>query len=46
MDGKLMQKVLKRGCPEMLYQLATPITVFCMNLVIIRFLPEGSVNAY
>lgn len=46
MDGKLMQKVLKRGFPEMLSQLATPITVFCMNLVIIRFLPEGSVNAY
>ena len=46
MDGKLMRKVLKRGFPEMLSQLATPITVFCMNLVIIRFLPEGSVNAY
>ena len=46
MDGKLMRKVLKRGLPEMLSQLATPITVFCMNLVIIRFLPEGSVNAY
>ena len=46
MDGKLMRKVLKRGLPEMLSQLATPITVFCMNLVIIRFLPEGGINAY
>lgn len=46
LDGKLMWKVLKRGFPEMLSQLATPITVFCMNLVIIRFLPDGGINAY
>ena len=45
-DGKLLKKVLKRGVPEMLSQLATPITVFCMNLVIIRFLPDGGINAY
>jgi len=45
-DGKLLRKIFKRGFPEMLSQLATPITVFCMNLVIIRFLPEGGVNAY
>ena len=45
-DGKLMKKVLKRGLPEMLSQLATPITVFCMNVVIIRFLPDGGINAY
>ena len=45
-DGKLMRKVLKRGFPKMLSQLATPIAVFCMNLVIIRFLPEGSDNTY
>ena len=46
LDSKLLKKVLKRGFPEMLSQLATPITVFCMNLVIIRFLPEGGINAY
>ena len=46
LDGSLLKKVLKRGVPEMLSQLATPITVFCMNLVIIRFLPEGGINAY
>ncbi len=40
-DGALLKKVFKRGFPEMLSQLATPITVFCMNLVIIRFLPDG-----
>ena len=45
-DGKLLGKVLKRGLPEMLSQLATPITVFCMNLVIIRFIPDGGINAY
>lgn len=46
LDGKLLKKVLKRGLPEMLSQFATPITVFCMNIVIIRFLPEGGINAY
>ena len=46
LDSKLLKKVLKRGLPEMLSQLATPITVFCMNLVIIRFLPNGGINAY
>lgn len=46
LDSNLLKKVLKRGFPEMLSQLATPITVFCMNLVIIRFLPEGGINAY
>ena len=45
-NGKLLKKVFKRGFPEMLSQLATPITVFCMNLVIIRFLPNGGINAY
>lgn len=45
-DRKLLKKVAKRGFPEMLSQLATPITVFCMNLVIIRFLPNGGINAY
>lgn len=46
LDSTLLKKVLKRGIPEMLSQLATPITVFCMNFVIIRFLPEGGINAY
>ena len=68
LDSNLLKKVLKRGFPEMLSQLATPITVFCMNpnclmtvpeyssatpitvfcmnLVIIRFLPDGGINAY
>jgi len=45
-ESKLLRKVLKRGFPEMLSQLATPITVFCMNLVIMRFLPDGGINAY
>ncbi len=46
LNGNLLKKVLKRGFPEMLSQLATPITVFCMNLVVIRFLPDGGINAY
>ncbi len=45
-DGNLMLKVLKRGFPEMLSQLATPITVFCMNLVVLKYLKEGGINAY
>lgn len=46
MDGKLMKKVLKRGLPEMLSQLATPITIFSMNLVIGKFLGGDGINAY
>lgn len=45
-DGSLMLKILKRGFPEMLSQLATPITVFCMNLVVLKYLKEGGINAY
>lgn len=45
-DKKLMMKILKRGFPEMLSQLATPITVFCMNFVVLRYLKEGGINAY
>jgi len=45
-DNRLIRKILKRGFPEMLSQLATPITVFCMNLVIIRFLGNDGINAY
>ncbi len=45
-DGRLMLKVLKRGFPEMLSQLTTPITVFCMNLVVLKYLGDGGINAY
>lgn len=46
LDSNLLKKIFKRGIPEMLSQLATPITVFCMNFVIIRFLADGGINAY
>lgn len=41
-----MIKVLKRGFPEMLSQLATPITIFCMNLVIAKYIRSNGINAY
>ena len=45
-DKLLMFKVLKRGFPEMLSQLTTPITIFCMNLVIAKYIGNNGINAY
>lgn len=45
-DGGLIQKVLKRGLPEMLSQFTTPIMIFCMNLVLARFVGEDGINAF
>lgn len=45
-DGKLTMKILKRGFPEMLSQLSTPITVFCMNIAVLKFFENDGVNAY
>lgn len=45
-DGGLVGKVLKRGFPEMLSQLTTPITIFCMNLVIAKYIGNDGINAY
>ena len=45
-DNRLMLKVLKRGFPEMLSQLTTPITIFCMNIVIAKYIGNDGINAY
>lgn len=42
----LFRKIIGRGLPEMIAQFATPITVFCMNAVLIARLGDSAVNAY
>ncbi|MDO5581350.1 MAG: MATE family efflux transporter [Planctomycetia bacterium] len=42
----LFRKIIGRGSPEMIAQFATPITVFCMNSVLIARLGDSAVNAY
>lgn len=45
-DGMLLKKILVRGLPEMLSQLTTPVTLFCMNTVILKYLGNDGINAY
>lgn len=45
-DLALAGKILKRGLPEMLSQLTTPVTILCMNLIILRYIGDDGVNAY
>ncbi|MDR1135332.1 MAG: MATE family efflux transporter [Clostridiales Family XIII bacterium] len=42
----LIGKIFKRGLPEMLFQLGTPITTFCMNRILIDALGDMSVSAF
>lgn len=44
-SGALMVKILKRGLPEMVSQLAQPMTVFMYNWVVIRSFGEMGVAA-
>ena len=43
---RLVGKVMRRGLPEMVTQLNTPVTVLCYNLVILQVLGEIGVSAY
>lgn len=45
-DAALVGKILKRGLPEMLSQLTTPVTILCMNLIILKYIGDDGVNAY
>ncbi|MFW6676776.1 MATE family efflux transporter [Lacrimispora sp. AGF001] len=45
-EGALVKKVLTRGLPEMLSQLATPIMTICMNAVVLRYIGNNGINAY
>lgn len=45
-EGTLVKKVLTRGLPEMLSQLATPIMTICMNAVVLRYIGNNGINAY
>ena len=42
----LYRKIVLRGLPEMISQLANPITAFSMNNMLIRNLGNAAVNAY
>lgn len=45
-EKELMGKVLKRGFPEMLSQLTTPLTILCMNIVLAKFIGNDGINAF
>jgi putative MATE family efflux protein len=46
LEPALVGKILKRGFPELITQLNTPVTVFCYNYVILKTLGEIGVSAY
>lgn len=46
LNSALLKKVLKRGLPEMLSQLTTPIMIVCMNYVILKYIGSDGINAY
>lgn len=45
-DLRLVGKLLRRGLPEMLSQLTTPVTILCMNLILLKYIGDDGVNAY
>ncbi|HXK83982.1 MAG: MATE family efflux transporter [Clostridiales bacterium] len=46
LSGLLFKKVLKRGVPELLSQLTGPVMIYCMNLMLMRYIGEAGINAY
>ena len=45
-DGKLIRKVCKRGVPEAVTQLTTPVTALCYNLVLARLIGDVGVATF
>lgn len=39
-----ISEILKRGIPELITQMSQPITIFCYNLIIIRYLGNIGVS--
>lgn len=39
-------EILRRGIPELITQMSQPITIFCYNLIVIRYLGNMGVSAF
>ena len=46
LSGSLVRDIIVHGLPEGVSQLSTPITSFCMNLVLVDMIGDVGVNAY
>ncbi len=46
LQSSLVKKIILRGLPESISQLATPVTTLCMNLVLVRHIGDIGVNAF
>lgn len=46
LDAKLMKKVLMRGAPEAVAQLASPVSILCLNYVLLERIGAVAVNAF
>lgn len=45
-EWKLLKKIIVRGLPEGIAQLATPVMTFCMNLVLAARIGDIGINAF
>lgn len=45
-SGRLVRDIVVHGLPEGIGQLSTPVTSFCMNLVLVGMIGDIGVNAY
>ena len=39
-------EILRRGIPELITQMSQPVTIFCYNLIVIRYLGNIGVSAF
>lgn len=46
MEGTLVRKICKRGVPEAVTQLATPVTALCYNLALARLVGDIGVSTF
>lgn len=46
MDGSLMKKLCKRGVPEAVTQLTTPVTALCYNLMLANLIGDIGVSTF
>ena len=46
LDGALVRKICKRGVPEAISQLNTPVTALCYNLVLARLVGDLGVSTF
>lgn len=45
-SGALFGKILARGMPETVAQFATPVSMFCMNYILLAKIGDIAINAY